>query len=59
MPVILDEEKIKLWLDPKIKEPNLLKQLLMPYQDKMIYYKVSDKVNNSKIDDDSLIKKKD
>lgn len=58
MPVILDYDKVKMWLDPKINDPKLLKELLNPYPDnKMTYYEVSDLVNNAKNDDPNLIKK--
>lgn len=57
MPVILDLENTKLWLDPKVKDPALLKSILLPFDEtKMTYYEVSSKVNSPKNDDPSLIK---
>jgi putative SOS response-associated peptidase YedK len=57
MPVILNNDNIKLWLDPKNNDPKLLKSLLIPYDDtKMIAYPVSSEVNNPKNDYESLIK---
>ena len=56
MPVILNHENIKLWLNPNNKDPQLLKSLLHPYSDStMITYEVSSEVNNPKNDYESLI----
>lgn len=58
MPVILDHDKIPLWLDPTNRDPNLLKSLLVPYDDnKMTFYEVSSEVNSSRIDKPDLINK--
>jgi putative SOS response-associated peptidase YedK len=57
MPVILDEEKAKIWLDPNIKDANALKQILNPYDSsEMELYQVSTRVNSPKNDDAELIK---
>ncbi len=58
MPVILDEEKAKLWLNPEIKDPEALKKILVPYPAKqMELHQVSSHVNNVKNDDVDCIKK--
>ena len=47
MPVILtSKEKQALWLDPNIKDNNILKELLIPYND-IKSYEVSTLVNNA------------
>lgn len=57
MPVILNHEETKLWLDPRNKDINNLKKLLLPYDDnKMITYPVSSEVNSPKNNYESLIK---
>jgi len=47
MPVILDEEAQRIWLDSDIEDITLLKSLLKPYEsEKMIAYEVDKKVNS-------------
>lgn len=56
MPVILDEERTKLWLDNNIKDQEALKKILVPYEvDKMELYQVSSKVNNAKYKESDVI----
>lgn len=56
MPVILDEEQAKLWLNPLISDKQALKDILKPYDSKEIeLYEVSAKVNNAKYDESDLI----
>ena len=46
MPVILESENWKLWLDPKVQENEVLRPLLDPYaSEKMDAYEVSTYVN--------------
>ena len=48
MPVILDEDSQKIWLDDTIDDVDLLKSLLKPYDsDKMMAYEVDKKVNST------------
>lgn len=57
MPVILDEDKARFWLDPKVKDSEALKSILVPYSaEDMELYQVSKKVNNVKFDDEECIK---
>ena len=57
MPVILDQEQEKIWLDRNIADPNILDQLLQPYPaEKMMAYPVSTLVNSPKNNNESLIK---
>jgi len=57
MPVILNEETEKLWLNPHITDVDVLKSLLVPYpEDKMTAYRVSDIVNNARYDSIECIK---
>ncbi len=57
MPVILNDETSKIWLNNDIKDKNILKDLLKPYDDNnMTGYQVSTLVNNSSYDDISLTK---
>ena len=57
MPVILDEDKMKIWLDPKIRNSEILKRVLVPYrEDEMDLYEVSVKVNSPKNKDEEVIK---
>jgi putative SOS response-associated peptidase YedK len=57
MPVILDEDKMKIWLDPKIRNSEILKRVLVPYrEDEMDLYEVSVKVNSPKNKDEDIIK---
>ncbi|QQK80710.1 SOS response-associated peptidase [Salicibibacter cibi] len=49
MPVILTKEEEASWLDPNIQDPNILKQLLVPFESKEMHaYPVSTDVNSSK-----------
>jgi putative SOS response-associated peptidase YedK len=51
MPVILHPRDYDLWLDPEIKDPNLLKPLLPPYpSEDMVVEPVSSKVNRASYD---------
>jgi putative SOS response-associated peptidase YedK len=51
MPVILKPEDYDLWLDPEVKDPNLLKPLLRPYpSEEMVAEPVSPKVNKVSYD---------
>ncbi len=51
MPVILDQEKEKLWMDTTVKNSVILKSLLTSYPASQMHgYRVSTLVNNSKID---------
>ena len=45
MPVILTKETESIWLDRNIKDPNKLKEALVPYLAEMHVYPVSKKVN--------------
>lgn len=48
MPVILTEEKAKLWLNPTIKDSEALKKILVPFAtDEMELYEVSKRVNKA------------
>lgn len=47
MPVILSKEQQALWLDPRVKERDRLKSLLVPFPvDEMTVYEVSAQVNS-------------
>ena len=49
--VILKPEDYDLWLDPRIKDPNLLKPLLQPYpSEEMMVTPVNPKVNKATYD---------
>lgn len=51
MPVILKPEDYDLWLDPEIKDPELLKPLLRPYpSEEMVAEPVSSSVNKASYD---------
>ena len=51
MPVILKPQDYELWLDPEVKNPNLLKPLLRPYpSEEMTVQPVSAKVNKATYD---------
>jgi putative SOS response-associated peptidase YedK len=53
MPVILNIQDIDLWLDPKITDPEKLKNLFVPYacsSEKLEMYLVSDIVNSPRND---------
>lgn len=57
MPVILNEETEKLWLNPRISDLELLKSLLVPYPDtKMTAYRVSEVVNNARFESPECIR---
>lgn len=52
MPVILEPGAYELWLDPGVREPEKLRQVLGPYPaSKMVAYPVSRRVNDPKQDD--------
>lgn len=60
MPVILDEESQRIWLDPKTKDIAMLKKVLKPYRDDGIdMYPVSKHVNSPTHDDELCIEKED
>jgi len=49
MPVILNEELAKKWLDPSLKDSEVLKEILSPFEaSEMELYEVTSKVNNAK-----------
>jgi putative SOS response-associated peptidase YedK len=51
MPVILHEKDYDLWLDPEVKDPEMLKPLLRPYpSEEMVAEPVSPKVNKATYD---------
>jgi putative SOS response-associated peptidase YedK len=51
MPVMLKPRDYNLWLDPEIKDPNLLKPLLRPYpSEEMVAEPLSPKVNKASYD---------
>lgn len=57
MPVILRPEDEEMWLDRTIEEPEMLQQLLKPYDaDKMEAYEVSTEVNSPRHDSPECIK---
>ena len=45
MPVILNNDTEAIWLNPNIKDSNILKPLLKPYDQPLIIYPVSTEVN--------------
>jgi putative SOS response-associated peptidase YedK len=56
MPVIIPPESYDLWLDPSVRKPDLLQPLLRPYPAaEMVAYPIDERVNNPRIDDESLI----
>lgn len=56
MPVILDDESKKIWLNKNITDTNLLSNSFKPFpSDAMQLYKVSTLVNNSRIDSPECI----
>ncbi|MGE7666694.1 SOS response-associated peptidase [Ureibacillus composti] len=58
MPVILSKEQQALWLDPRVKERDHLKSLLVPFPvDEMTAYEVSDQVNSPKNNSRELIER--
>ncbi len=51
MPVIVDDKRLDLWLDPTVREPKILEPLLRPYPaEKMVAYPVSTIVNSPRYD---------
>jgi len=49
MPVILDDQAVATWLNPRIQDLNMLSKMLKPYDSKAMYsYKVSPIVNNAR-----------
>ncbi len=58
MPVILNEEQAKLWMNPKIKDKDVLKSILGQYNpNDMELHQVSSRVNKVINDDKDIIKK--
>lgn len=57
MPVILSDEAANVWLNPKIKDIDILKSQLTSYNEEMIIYPVSSEVNNVRNNYPSLIAK--
>ncbi len=50
VPVILNNDSEKVWLNPTIKDPLLLSELLNSLNEKLTYYQVSTIVNNPRND---------
>lgn len=60
MPVILSEKSAKIWMDPKIRDLNAIKNILESDQmEDLQFHKVSSRVNKTENDDSDLIKKID
>lgn len=58
MPVILSKGDEKAWLDPNIQDPELLNELIKPYQaEELEAYEVSGAVNSPKNNGQELIQK--
>lgn len=58
MPVILDKEKIDIWIKKDNKDINLLQSFLIPFNPKkMEYYQVSNRVNSVKNESSDLLDK--
>ena len=58
MPVILTKEAEKIWLDPKVRDAEVLGSLLQPFDsNKLEAYEVSDAVNSPKNNGPELIEK--
>lgn len=58
MPVILDKEAEKTWLDPNVQDPELLQKLIKPYEAEVLEaYEVSSAVNSPKNKGQELIRK--
>lgn len=58
MPVILDKEAEKTWLDPNVQDPELLQKLIKPYEAEVLeVYEVSSAVNSPKNKGQELIRK--
>ncbi|MDF2699776.1 MAG: hypothetical protein K0Q49_1332 [Haloplasmataceae bacterium] len=57
MPVILNKEAEKIWLNPQITDVNILNSILKPYNhDSMDAYQVSSLVNSSKVESSDCIR---
>lgn len=57
MPVILPRSAEAIWLDPEVKSPKLLQELLVPYPDDLTrYYPVSTLVNSPRNDSRACIR---
>jgi putative SOS response-associated peptidase YedK len=57
MPVIVPPDSFDLWLDPSVRRSDLLETLLRPYPAaEMVAYPIDERVNNPRIDEESLIK---
>ena len=57
MPVILSEDQVKIWLDPKLKDQEALKKILVPFDSVyMDFYEVSKVVNNASNKSEDTIK---
>ncbi len=57
MPVILDETTAKQWLDPNLKDHEVLESILKPYDpNEMALHQVSSRVNKAMNDDEDIIK---
>jgi putative SOS response-associated peptidase YedK len=58
MPVILKPEDEKIWLDPRVNDPQLLNHLLVPFDEGLMEaYEVSSQVNSPKNNSIHLIEK--
>ncbi len=58
MPVILSKGDEQAWLDPNVQDPELLQELIKPYQRSGLEaYEVSDAVNSPKNNGEELIRK--
>jgi putative SOS response-associated peptidase YedK len=52
MPVIVPPEKYEVWLDPHVRDFEAIRDILKPYDERLMRrYPVSMKLNNSKNDD--------
>ena len=57
MPVILDQEDLDLWLDPKVTDPPRVLPLLRPYPaDRMKAYRVSSVVNSPRHESEECVR---
>lgn len=57
MPVILNEDQVKIWLDHKLKDQEALKKILVPFDSVyMDFYEVSKVVNNASNKSEETIK---
>lgn len=55
MPLILDSEKEKVWLDAQIHEEAMLQSVLTPYNGPLSMYPVSKKVNNARYNQSDVL----